>query len=105
MKNDSEANKTKIAQNLLALIMQGGGTVTVEWETRRLMVSPAKLANRLAVQIRENKEGLLRVLAFHCPICSEPTQYRIEKQDGQWLSVITCPKGHEQKQPVFIEEK
>ena len=61
---------TTPAHSLLALILSGGGKASVNAETGRLEIAPAKLANKLREQIVAHKADLIRlILAISCPLC------------------------------------
>lgn len=58
--SDPEISK---AQNLLCLIIQGGGTVRADLESDTLYVSPKDLALRFRDQIKHSKQTILKI--FH----------------------------------------
>jgi hypothetical protein len=83
------------ALSLLAMILQGG-TASVNAETGKLKISPARLAMRLKDQIIAQKINLIRLLlGFDCPVCGFLTQRDTVDRPEEKKTFLRdfCPKN------------
>jgi len=81
------------AISLLAMILTGGGTASLNAKTGKLEIGPPKLAGKLESQIIAQRQNLIRLLLrISCPLCGFSTrmdgQARLE--GGKWLTEAKC---------------
>ena len=82
------------AFSLLALLVDGGGSLRVESKNGQavLWISPDDLAQKLAPKIKALKRDLI-LLAGHCPECGGRLTVRVDPQ--KWSQRQFCAKeGH-----------